>query len=121
MEKRSTAQNDVTRENGVDQTVLDDQAEKIFLTPEEVGELLKIPAKTVTALARSGEIPGKKYGKHWRFLLFDLIHQHRDESRRDGIGTSGDSRRNMGRREVQNRRKNQPKKKSIPAVDWNEI
>lgn len=37
------------------------------LTPEEVGELLRVSASQVRALARAGELPGRKVGDQWRF------------------------------------------------------
>jgi excisionase family DNA binding protein len=41
-------------------------------TPAEAGRLLKVHAKTVIKLAREGELPGFRIGKHWRFRNSDL-------------------------------------------------
>lgn len=47
------------------------------LTAQEVAQLLRLPIKTVYELAKAGIIPGKKYGKQWRFFLSDVIDGHR--------------------------------------------
>lgn len=39
---------------------------KEYLTPEEVGELLRINVKTVYAMLQSGELQGRKWGRQWR-------------------------------------------------------
>ena len=51
-----------------------------FLSTKEVAQILKIPTKTVTQLAREGELPGVKYGRCWRFLLSDILQHHRDNA-----------------------------------------
>ncbi len=43
-----------------------------FLTPIEVGELLKITPRQVIQLARTGQIPAFKVGKFWRFRPREL-------------------------------------------------
>lgn len=45
-----------------------------ILTAEEVSEITKIPYSTVCDLAKQGEIPGRKIGRHWRFLESDIYH-----------------------------------------------
>jgi excisionase family DNA binding protein len=47
---------------------LDDQ----ILTVGEVAHFLRVPKSTVYKLARLGQIPASKIGKHWRFLRKDL-------------------------------------------------
>jgi excisionase family DNA binding protein len=43
------------------------------LTAEELADRLKIPLGTVSAMARTGKLPGAfRVGKHWRFDL-DLL------------------------------------------------
>jgi excisionase family DNA binding protein len=37
------------------------------LTVEQLAELLQVDAKTVRTLATSGDLPGRKLGRHWRF------------------------------------------------------
>jgi excisionase family DNA binding protein len=37
------------------------------LTLEQLAELLAVDAETVEELAKTGEIPGRKIGSHWRF------------------------------------------------------
>jgi excisionase family DNA binding protein len=39
---------------------------------EETADFLGIHARTVTRLAKSGELPGFRIGTHWRFLPSDL-------------------------------------------------
>jgi excisionase family DNA binding protein len=43
-----------------------------LLTPIQAGEYLRIHAKTVIRLAREGELPGLRLGRHHRFRLSDL-------------------------------------------------
>jgi excisionase family DNA binding protein len=43
-----------------------------ILTVEEVAHFLRVPKSTVYKLARLGQIPASKIGKHWRFLRKDL-------------------------------------------------
>jgi excisionase family DNA binding protein len=37
------------------------------LTLEEVATLLKVPAEAVRSRAEEGELPGRRFGKQWRF------------------------------------------------------
>jgi excisionase family DNA binding protein len=37
------------------------------LTVEQLARLLQVDEKSVRSLAASGEIPGRKIGRHWRF------------------------------------------------------
>ena len=41
-------------------------------TPVEAGEYLVVHWKTVNRMAREGELPGLRLGKHWRFRAVDL-------------------------------------------------
>lgn len=41
-------------------------------TPEQAGEYLRIHAKTAIRMARQGELPGLRIGRHWRFRNSDL-------------------------------------------------
>ena len=43
-----------------------------ILTVGEVAHFLRVPKSTVYKLARIGEIPASKIGKHWRFLRHDI-------------------------------------------------
>jgi excisionase family DNA binding protein len=45
-----------------------------IMTVVEVARFLRVPKSTVYKLARLGELPASKIGKHWRFLRRD-IHQ----------------------------------------------
>ncbi len=43
-----------------------------ILTVLEVARFLRVPKSTVYKLARLGELPASKIGKHWRFLRRDI-------------------------------------------------
>jgi excisionase family DNA binding protein len=43
-----------------------------ILTVMEVAGFLRVPKSTVYKLARGGELPASKIGKHWRFLRRDI-------------------------------------------------
>ena len=43
-----------------------------ILTVLEVARFLRVPKSTVYKLARVGELPASKIGKHWRFLRRDI-------------------------------------------------
>lgn len=51
------------------------------LSVEDVADLLQIEVATVRALARRGELPGVKLGKHWRFLRDELLESLRPAAR----------------------------------------
>ena len=58
------------------QMTVDDavSADGEILTVMDVAQFLRVPKSTVYKLARVGELPASKVGKHWRFLRRD-IHQ----------------------------------------------
>ena len=43
-----------------------------ILTVTDVAQFLRVPKTTVYKLARGGELPASKIGKHWRFLRRDI-------------------------------------------------
>jgi excisionase family DNA binding protein len=43
-----------------------------ILTVMELAKFLRVPKSTVYKLARVGELPASKIGKHWRFLRRDI-------------------------------------------------
>jgi excisionase family DNA binding protein len=43
-----------------------------ILTVTDVARFLRVPKSTVYKLARIGELPASKIGKHWRFLRRDI-------------------------------------------------
>ncbi len=47
-------------------------SESEILTVSEVARFLRVPKSTVYKLARLGELPASKIGKHWRFLRRDI-------------------------------------------------
>ncbi len=42
------------------------------LTVQDVARFLRVPKSTVYKLARVGELPASKIGKHWRFVKRDV-------------------------------------------------
>lgn len=64
--------------NGDASTATEDQTESRtsqngeILTVMEVARFLRVPKSTVYKLARAGELPASKIGKHWRFLRRDI-------------------------------------------------
>ncbi|TAJ07401.1 MAG: DNA-binding protein [Nitrospirae bacterium] len=47
-------------------------AEHEILTVLDVARFLRVPKSTVYKLARLGELPASKIGKHWRFQRRDI-------------------------------------------------
>ena len=43
------------------------------LTLEEVARLLKIPPDAVRSRAEAGELPGRRFGKEWRFARMAVL------------------------------------------------
>jgi excisionase family DNA binding protein len=44
-----------------------------IVTAKEVGQYLKLTGSTIYKLASTGEIPGFKVGKSWRFDMDEII------------------------------------------------
>ena len=42
-------------------------SQKEVMTVEDVADYLRVPRSSVYKLAQTGELPGRKVGKHWRF------------------------------------------------------
>lgn len=51
-----------------------------ILTVEDLSKFLRVPKSTVYKLARIGELPASKIGKHWRFLRRDIHEWMRSRS-----------------------------------------
>ncbi len=51
-----------------------------ILTIGDVARFLRVPKSTVYKLARIGELPASKIGKHWRFLRRDIHEWMRSRS-----------------------------------------
>ncbi|MCE3225194.1 MAG: uncharacterized protein K0S58_3374 [Nitrospira sp.] len=47
-------------------------SESEIMTVTEVARFLRVPKSTVYKLARLGQLPASKIGKHWRFLRRDI-------------------------------------------------
>lgn len=47
-------------------------ADSEILTVLDVARFLRVPKSTVYKLARLGQLPASKIGKHWRFLRRDI-------------------------------------------------
>jgi excisionase family DNA binding protein len=54
-----------------------------ILTVGDVARFLRVPKSTVYKLARVGELPASKIGKHWRFLRRDIHEWLRSKSQQD--------------------------------------
>ncbi|MDH5641325.1 MAG: helix-turn-helix domain-containing protein [Nitrospira sp.] len=54
-----------------------------ILTVMDVARFLRVPKSTVYKLARVGELPASKIGKHWRFLRHDIHNWLRARSQQD--------------------------------------
>ena len=54
-----------------------------LLTPDEVGELLDVPRKTVLRWAAGGYLPGHKLGRRWRFIGAELDQWVADDAGRN--------------------------------------
>jgi excisionase family DNA binding protein len=55
-------------------------AESEILTIMDVARFLRVPKSTVYKLARVGELPASKIGKHWRFVRRDIHEWMRSRS-----------------------------------------
>ncbi|MFC6616411.1 helix-turn-helix domain-containing protein [Deinococcus radiophilus] len=49
------------------------QAQDEVLTLEELSQLLKVSETTAYTLVRSGEVPGRKVGREWRFVRSRIL------------------------------------------------
>lgn len=58
--------------NGERQAVGVPETNGEILTVMDVARFLRVPKSTVYKLARVGELPASKIGKHWRFLRRDI-------------------------------------------------
>ena len=47
-----------------------------FIDCDEVARILKFTPQHIRRLAEDGVIPGKKYGREWRFLRSELLRSH---------------------------------------------
>jgi excisionase family DNA binding protein len=64
------------------------------LTLPEVANLLKIPADAVRSRAEEGELPGRRFGKEWRFARTAVLAWLADgEARKQGRASAADSTR----------------------------
>jgi excisionase family DNA binding protein len=52
-----------------------------IMTLADVAELLKLHIKTVTKLAKKGEIPGNRIGRSWRFMRSDIVRLVKHEAK----------------------------------------
>jgi excisionase family DNA binding protein len=51
-----------------------------ILTVDDVARFLRVPKSTVYKLARGGELPASRIGKHWRFLRHEIHEWMRSRS-----------------------------------------
>jgi excisionase family DNA binding protein len=64
--------NEAASMNAERQAVGVSEANGEILTVMDVARFLRVPKSTVYKLARIGELPASKIGKHWRFLRRDI-------------------------------------------------
>lgn len=59
-------------------------------TTEEAADYLQIHPRTITRMAKTGQIPGFRIGSHWRFRKIDLDEWMNTEvsSRRSSLSAS---------------------------------
>lgn len=50
-----------------------------LLTVKEVADRLQLSVETVKKMLRSGEIPGRKYGRQWRVSPSELMQSQEDK------------------------------------------
>jgi excisionase family DNA binding protein len=51
-----------------------------ILTVDDVARFLRVPKSTVYKLARAGDLPASRIGKHWRFLRHEIHEWMRSRS-----------------------------------------
>jgi excisionase family DNA binding protein len=66
-----------------------------LLTCEEVARLLRISQETVRNLAASGELPGRKIGRAWRFPRAAVENQFRGAGTENPLGGNAIEKRNL--------------------------
>src|SRR6266571_7404205 len=62
------------------------------LTLEELARLLKVPADAVRSRAEEGELPGRRFGKEWRFARTAVLAWSADGDAQKRGGTKAKSR-----------------------------
>jgi excisionase family DNA binding protein len=86
--KRELVADLVDRYLGADEVVVGRAAtraaEPDVLTVEQLAELLQVDEKTVRTLAASGDVPGRKLGRHWRFSRQAVLDWLANPERRTG-------------------------------------
>ncbi len=55
-----------------------------FITAKEVGDYLKLTESTIYKLATTGEIPGFKIGKSWRFDMEEILTLIQEAKKKNG-------------------------------------
>jgi len=62
------------------------------LTLAEVAKLLKVSADAVRSRAEEGELPGRRFGKEWRFARMAVLAWLADGERKKARGTTAEPR-----------------------------
>jgi excisionase family DNA binding protein len=62
------------------------------LTLAEVAQLLKVPAEAVRSRAEKSELPGRRFGKEWRFARMAVLAWLADGETQERGGTKAESR-----------------------------
>jgi excisionase family DNA binding protein len=52
-----------------------------IMTPADVANLLKLHVKSIYKLAKTGEIPGNRIGRSWRFFKSDIVRLVKHEAK----------------------------------------
>lgn len=73
-----------------------------IVTAREIAQYLKLTESTIYKLASTGELPGFRIGKSWRFDMDEILKRIKDEKEsRAGQRTTGGSARRMTTRGIQ--------------------
>jgi excisionase family DNA binding protein len=73
-----------------------------IVTAKEIAHYLKLTESTIYKLASTGELPGFRIGKSWRFDMDEILKRIKDEKEsRAGQGIKGESARRMTTRGIQ--------------------
>lgn len=70
-----------------------------IVTAKEIAKYLKLTESTIYKLASTGELPGFRIGKSWRFDMDEILKRIKDEKeRRAGQGMKGGAAPHMTKR-----------------------
>jgi excisionase family DNA binding protein len=74
-----------------------------IVTAKEIAQYLKLTESTIYKLASTGELPGFRIGKSWRFDMDEILKRIKDEKEnragqriKGGVCSKNDNKRNPG-------------------------